>query len=418
LVCFNSDDPHLRITDYVGDLCVQHESCILVRGITSILTTRDSAAVESDTNSLIERAFEDWDYLTQFSNVDDVSLALFLGVNLVVPTFDEDILDDPSKTSRRQKLRIGVIAAIASMTITALVLYLFYRLGDPADGYRKNKMLFLQAKRRRFFQDLDNQNSLPKGWMVASTHSSNHPAPLPKDGTVTWSVSDITSDAESIMSNLPLERIVEVDDEMSSAADEEAVPDRSDAASFRTARSPVKITDLEFIANWKEHSHDFSPGGAEDIAKELKMIYDVRKTVLWTEEETGQEESSVSPDGTELYGCGFFDENGDVESSPIRISDDDTADDEDDDAIGIIVPAQSSSDDSKYHTPTANETHSGDELDYEQLPDNATATIETTVPKDADGKDAGTQSPLLQWAHSALQTISKKTVLAMQNGAN
>jgi hypothetical protein len=373
--------------------------------------------VESDTNALIQHAFEDRDYLTQLSNVDDVSLALFLGVNLVVPTFDESILDDSSMTGHRQKLRIGVIAAIASMAVTALVLYILYRLGDPSDGYRQNKMLFLQAKRRRFFQDLDNQNSLPKGWMVASTHSSNHPTPLPKDGTVTWSVSDITSDAESIMSNLPLERIVEVDDEMSSAADEEAVPERSDSASISTstARSPVKITDLEFIANWKEFGHDFSPTGADDIVNDLKMIYDFQKTVLCTEEKTG-DEKSLSPDGTELYGCGFFDENGTVECSPMQVS----SDEDDDDVIGIIAPAHSSSGDSKYHTPTAKETRGvgalDDESPPEQMLDIASSACETTSPNTADEKDASAQSPLLQWAQSAIEKMTK-TVPTMLNGA-
>jgi hypothetical protein len=351
------------------------------------------------------------------SSADDVSLALFLGVNLVVPTVDENILDDSSMTGHRQKLRIGIIAAIASMAVTALVLYILYRLGDPSDGYRQNKMLFLQAKRRRFFQDLDNQNSLPKGWMVASTHSSNHPTPLPKDGTVTWSVSDITSDAESIMSNLPLERIVEVDDEMSSAADEEAVLERSDSASSSTstARSPIKITDLEFIANWKEFGHDFSPTGADDIANDLKMMYDHQKTVLWTQEETG-DEKSLSPDGTELYGCGFFDENGIMECSPMQVS----SDEEDDGEIGIMVPAHSSSGDSKYHTPTAKETRGvgalDDESPPEQMLDIASSACETTSPNTADEKDASAQSPLLQWAQSAIDKMTK-TVPTMRYGA-
>ena len=168
--------------------------------------------------------------------------------------------DNESGTAQhRTTVWVGICAAGVSFTVTSLLLFGLYRhqkkRGVGPDTPTKERFARVQAKRRRYFQQLEDDPSLAAGWMVTNVNLPT--CTEPQRTAVTWSVSDLTSDAESIIGSLPLDRIEEEETSKESIDEDDLEAQLSDAT-FRTTpthgpmQSPLHLDHLQFIAQWSE----------------------------------------------------------------------------------------------------------------------------------------------------------------------
>lgn len=239
-----------------SSVCVdrlEDSSCTLVRGTTSILLDNGAGGLEDIIYTLVEDTLSNTEFVHRYAStaVQNAQFEGSLGENLVV-------FGDASPTTEAtvDSQQIAVIAAVVSVLLTALFLYGLYRRGNADDDMGeankfKDRVSHLRAKRRKYFQEMEEDApSLPSGWMMTDSHK----APSPRDPPITWSISDLTSDAESIISTLPLDRI---DEEVSGEiSDGEGMEGESAVLSTPVSRanSCVHIEHLEFIADWADIS--------------------------------------------------------------------------------------------------------------------------------------------------------------------
>lgn len=192
--------------------------CSLVRGVTSILLENNTAGLDATVRTLIEVTLQDTVFLSQYTSVN-LTRAKFersVAANLVVLPFNNSDSGPQTigdGTASSSTVRVAVVAAMISFFFTVVFLYGLHRScrdeNREANLAIKDRIARVQAKRRLYFHQLEDDPSLAPGWMVAS-------APLPTHPTATWS--DLTSDSESIISTLPLDRI---DEEGAISEDEE-----------------------------------------------------------------------------------------------------------------------------------------------------------------------------------------------------
>jgi hypothetical protein len=248
--------------------------CRTVRGVTSILLDSDAAKAESTAYATIERVLRDTFFLNQFT-VSDLIAAAFvrpLGENLVVLTTTTIEETEESSSGSDGRAVIAIATASVSFLLTGVFLYGLYRSRqrsrrDSALSPVKARIAHYQAKRRRYFHDLDHHQQLEPGWMVTDEacleHHHDHEA-VDVAPSITWSVSDLTSESGSIRSSTSmsyaakLERIVEVEE---APSDEERpmthddLDDGMDEIDLECPSSSPSIRDvqyehLNFIAHW------------------------------------------------------------------------------------------------------------------------------------------------------------------------
>ena len=223
---------------------------------------------------LIRSTLLDTFYLRQYVNMHLVGAALNRTIaasqSILVPGNDENQTnndEDSDETSNgpdRSTVWIAIGATIVSFTLVSLFLHGLYRYQKKRqrpDTPTKERFARIQAKRRRYFQELEEDPSYVNGWMLTNV---NVDLPGSKPTTVTWSVSDLTSDAESIIGSLPLDRIEEEENSKESIEDdvdlEAAQQMTMSDANYRTTpsssqmhhHSPVQIDHLQFLAQWSE----------------------------------------------------------------------------------------------------------------------------------------------------------------------
>jgi hypothetical protein len=202
----------------------------MVRGVTSILLDSDAANAESTAYATIERVLRDTFFLNQFT-VSDLTAAEFvrpIGENLVVMTTTSEDTEQSSGTD--VKVLIAIATASVSFLLTGVFLFGIYRARQRnlARGGElspiKARVAHYQAKRRRFFHQLEQAHAhahdgeqLEPGWMVTDEAGLQHHHHASVTPSITWSVSDLTSDSASIRSSTMshstrLERIEEVEE--------------------------------------------------------------------------------------------------------------------------------------------------------------------------------------------------------------
>jgi hypothetical protein len=229
--------------------------CVVVRGVTSILLDGTGSSdsipdIDKSIYTLIEATIQDVNFLNQFvlsqPSLQNVQLnqAYYVrstGGNVI-------ILSDPNKqvgsttnsNGMSGTVKVAIVAAITSfcLTITIILLIIVCRQHknrgnndseqQQSNAIHKNERTMTKHRRRsRYdpfsFEPLDDNFStydseepsptLPSGWMIMTNHDAsteNIPQPQPPNVrviTTTWS--DLTSDSESIMSSLHLDRIDE-----------------------------------------------------------------------------------------------------------------------------------------------------------------------------------------------------------------
>lgn len=206
--------------------------CRMVRGVTSILLDDDAASAESTAYATIERVLQDTFFLNQFT-ASDLKAAEFIspiGENLVVMTTTTEETEQSSSSDG--KALIAIATASVSFLLTGVFLFGLYRARersrarDSALSPIKARVAHYQAKRRRYFSQLEHAHAhdsqqLEPGWMVTDEaclqdHERHHHH-VSVAPSITWSVSDLTSDSASIRSSTMshstrLERIEEVEE--------------------------------------------------------------------------------------------------------------------------------------------------------------------------------------------------------------
>jgi hypothetical protein len=219
--------------------------CLLVRGVTSILLEESGAnqnvsAIDSLVYTLIEATLGNVHFLNQFV----VTQPLLKNVQLTFSEFIQStggnfiVLPRQSKQSGSVSgtLMVAIAAAIIvlGLTVTALLLIILCRQhkihrdrnSSDANELAKRNGIVAKSRRRRdpfsfeVLEDIcstnDPDDSLPHGWMVVTNTDApvaNHLEASSQGTTISRVVatawSDLTSDSESIMSSLHLDRIDE-----------------------------------------------------------------------------------------------------------------------------------------------------------------------------------------------------------------
>lgn len=287
--------------------------------------------MDSRVYTLINATLQETDYLRQYSStkLTQAKFEKSVGDNLVLLTSDRNATSGSQgsdSSSSSGNVKGTVVAALVSFMFSAVVMYgFYYKSKDDGKGTTTamtERIARVQAKRRQFFQQLEDDPSLATGWMVTDAPSPTHP-------TIAWS--DLTSDSESIKSSLPLDRI---DEEVSSNEDgenegEDIEVALSEIGSLPVSRdlSPIHIDHLEFIARWNDQAEGSELASYPDEAKEevtgnfadhYRNINNYISEPFWLEEdETPVASNRITDDGTAtdvfLRRCEFYygrDESG------------------------------------------------------------------------------------------------------------
>ncbi len=216
----------------------------------SVYLDDNAAATEKRSMPVIQSLLDDTYLLGQLSGLSFVNsfFVRSLGENLVV------IADGDGKTEENMESDSAdiVIAAtvISFFVVTVMVVYGLYRRRQPASRFGflsvKHAVAHLYNRRRQFFEDLSDDEEHEPSWMASSPESAIYERCPPP--SITWSVSDLTSDSRSIRSTLQLGRIVEENNSEESLT------------SGRNHEPPSQIyrhfdpADLDFVPQWNDAS--------------------------------------------------------------------------------------------------------------------------------------------------------------------
>jgi hypothetical protein len=299
----------------------------MVRGVTSIRVESEgsTAGVDTQVFTMIAATLQDISFLRQYTSAN-LSRAQFdrsIGGNLVIET-DADSTEKEEKSGVNATTVVSV-AVISVVVLVGCLLGIFYhrRTNDGAAAQSiKERLSRVQAKRRSYFQNLEDDPSASSGWMVTDTPQPGLPMP---QHTATWS--DLTSDSESIISVLPLDRIDEEETNEGSGTDGEEVEVSlcETTVSIPSAptvvdRTPMQMDHLSFIAHWNirpESGSELAPSLTEEeeapcaeIAVDEEAIeLDVIGDPFWQQEVTpvrsNRSELHDTPVGSVLRGCEF-----------------------------------------------------------------------------------------------------------------
>jgi hypothetical protein len=304
----------------------------MVRGITSIRVESEgsTAGIDARVFTMIAATLQDISFLQQYTSAN-LSRAQFdrsIGGNLVIETDADSPDKGESGASGVNATTVALVAVILVVVLAGCLLGIYYhrQFNDgPAAQSIKERLSHVQAKRRSYFQTLEDDPSASSGWMV--TDAPQHGLPAPQH-TATWS--DLTSDSESIISVLPLDRIDEEETIDGSGADgEEVEVSLSEttvsvpSAPVVVDRTPMQMDHLSFIAHWNirpeggsELASSFTetePAAAPcvEMAVEKEAVeLDVVGDPFWLQEEvtpvrSNRSELHDTPIGSALRGCEF-----------------------------------------------------------------------------------------------------------------
>lgn len=195
--------PFLLLLDGICEAVSDGNACRVARGTASILLDGDVIEVEAIGYGVVQRVVDDTAFLRDYTGMPLVRTEYVedIGENLVFLVPNVSSGEAPAAPSTNSKLgdgiwKIALAAALISFVVTIILMYGIYRKrkADAGNSAMKARLAHLQAKRRQFFQELQEDGSHEPGWMTTD------PAELPREPSITWSVSDLTSDSQSIRS--------------------------------------------------------------------------------------------------------------------------------------------------------------------------------------------------------------------------
>ena len=255
--------------------------CRVVRGMTSILLDTSPDGVAEEAYHVMERVLDDMAVLDEFlrSPLLHSEFVRRIGENLVVVQEPDKQGDTEDKKGGIGTVaRIAITSATISFLLTGLVLFCLTRRQKKVEEKAKMRMAYYYAKRRKFWSQLqedEDQQTYP-GLMMTD------PAPMQ---TVTWSVSDLTSESNSIKSVLKMDCIEEEHEEGSndSRANDLEQPEeaKEEEPSFddlyeelepRGSSSHLPRPSLEippFVAHWQDDHSELATRGSSTCKNNL-----------------------------------------------------------------------------------------------------------------------------------------------------
>lgn len=274
----------------------------------------NAGAAKLRSYSTIQSLLNNTSLLAQMSGVALVDSVFVrpIGENLVV--FVDDARDK-RESMKSDSAGIVIAATMVSLVLTSIFLYGMYRrhqdVRDKNLPSVKQTLAYLYNKRRRFFETLADDEDFEPGWMTTSDGPTYEPCPPP---SITWSVSDLTSDSHSIRSTLQLDRIVE-----ESHSDDESREGFEPPSHIYRQFDP---SELDFVAQWNVSSSSVSASNGDSSKSndtKYSFEYDAAITCFHSNR---IEDTDVFP----LRGCQFLpdvslDERSDA-SLPLRTQSD------------------------------------------------------------------------------------------------
>lgn len=157
---------------------------------------------------------------------------------------DETTSGSSAGTFSRGMIILSVSAAILSvMLTTAIFLWGLFRNLKREESLADRQSFSFWKERRRYFEEMEDNPSISREWTTSNAKQTTL-----KSLSTTWSVSDLTSDTQSIKESLPMERIDEEcgleanDDEMATSE----YPDIVEKASLYS----MNMNHIFFLNNW------------------------------------------------------------------------------------------------------------------------------------------------------------------------
>lgn len=323
--------------------------CLVIRGKTSILLDDNVVEVKDTAYAIISKALNNVGFLRDFSGMDNLVRSAFIrsiGENLVLRPLDDK---NDTTTTNGSTLKVIISASLISVLVTALLAYGLHRYRkskDPSSTTMKARVAHYQAKRRRYFEELEEnerQSGTP-GWMTAEI-------PQLPEASITWSVSDLTSDSQSIRSSLPMERIAEEgsaerddsreyeDCEISSNS---SISNSPSSSPQETGSTDQRLEDhMHFIAHWQVFQQETS--ASAPVTTDLGIPYpgvtldsdmqgggasvensESDATPVHGNREDDYDEITPGDHHSELYGCHYLEDGLDGDSSSSTSNNSDT----------------------------------------------------------------------------------------------
>lgn len=214
------------------DLLDSELSCIVVRGVTPILVDSGAPNIAVEAYDVIAGLLNDGPLLGALTGIQ-VSQSEFvrsISENFVILNNKRE-----EQTTGSTNAKLAVIASSIAFFSGVLFFYVLYRSKsvEKIEGSVKAHIHHLQHKRRSFFREMYDDSECPA--VGASAGREAYPS-------VTWSVSDLTNDSQSIKSSLPLDRI----DEDYLAEEEHSNPSYDEeAAEYDNGEYPPEYCEYE-----------------------------------------------------------------------------------------------------------------------------------------------------------------------------
>ena len=243
------------------------DECRVVRGLTSILLDTSADGVADIAYTVMEEVLADLPNTDEFLATPLIRAEFVrpIGENLVLQQTDDDDSkannkdDDESHPSSGAIITIAAISAVTAFVLTALFFCGLSRSQNRKEEEKDNmRLAYYHAKRRKFWSQLqeeEDQHTYP-GLMMTE------PAPM---HTVTWSVSDLTSESASIKSALKMDRIDEEYEGGSneSQAGEEDLYEEAKAEDRNDTHLPRPSLEIPpFIAHWQDDHSEMATRGS------------------------------------------------------------------------------------------------------------------------------------------------------------
>lgn len=341
--------PYLILTQRVytaqPEVCkTKQRMCQEVIGMTSVYMDGAPYQTEKLVKDTIESLFDNATSLADGTGapIVDSQFLRFHQTNLIVLGRKPGALNaEPNQESTSSiPLVATTLAAFFSLVVMLGALrWMLKRQDSDVQQLLKNRLQYVQARKRSFFENLPDDDGLEPGWMT-TCERQDLPLTAP---SVTWSVSDMTSDSHSIKSSLPMDRIEEEDAEYD---DEE---ESSEEGNTENCSSPSKPTDdsddLKFICHWNTQTCI-----AAALEEEDSIADGDPHDVVLDEDELTPVRSNRGDELMPLEGCQFVLDIS-IESSELNCSSE--QDDEDLFEFVTMTPVTTGSNDTQYFTPCA-----------------------------------------------------------------
>lgn len=241
---------------------------------------------------IIEKTLNDVVLLRQFSssNVIRAAFVYSIGENLVILDQAESGYPVEENKSISGSVKIALSTGIVAIMLASIFLCGLIRIHKSDDAENRNTAkachsLFYQAKKRQYFEQMEDEPSLAPGWMLTNG-SEGGTATKTKTPSTTWSVSDITSDTQSIKECLPMDRI---DEECRFELDE----DDNCLASSKVPSKYMPSNHLVFMSKWNDPTGGSEILSSTDHARETVGEESIEST---SKDKTSDDETSFAFD--------------------------------------------------------------------------------------------------------------------------